>query len=283
MKGLMQNAPLMISSLLQTGADVFGGSEVVSVVAGEGVVRHTYRDINQRAKQLAQALGDAGIGMTDRVATLAWNDHRHLEIYYGVSGIGAVCHTINPRLFPEQLIYIINHAEDRIIMVDPMFVPLIEKIIDNCPKLEKIVLNMGVSGAVTDRKVLTQAMDEMTLIAGQKPVETIARKSEAGFKIRDGMKIGCKVTLRGTRMYEFLDRLITIAMPRIRDFRGLNGKGFDGRGNYAMGLKEHIVFPEIDYDKVDEIRGMDIVICTTATTDAEAKSLLTQFNMPFNS
>ena len=140
MKGLMQNAPLMISSLLQTGADVFGGSEVVSVVAGEGVVRHTYRDINQRAKQLAQALGDAGIGMTDRVATLAWNDHRHLEIYYGVSGIGAVCHTINPRLFPEQLIYIINHAEDRIIMVDPMFLPLIEKIIDNCPKLEKIVV-----------------------------------------------------------------------------------------------------------------------------------------------
>ncbi len=140
MKGLMQNAPLMISSLLQTGADVFGGSEVVSVVAGEGVVRHTYRDINQRAKQLAQALGDAGIGMTDRVATLAWNDHRHLEIYYGVSGIGAVCHTINPRLFPEQLIYIINHAEDRIIVVDPMFLPLIEKIIDNCPKLEKIVV-----------------------------------------------------------------------------------------------------------------------------------------------
>ncbi|MGB0481393.1 MAG: long-chain fatty acid--CoA ligase [Alphaproteobacteria bacterium] len=140
MKGLMQNAPLMISSLLQTGADVFGGSEVVSVVAGEGVVRHTYRDINQRAKQLAQAVGDAGIGMTDRVATLAWNDHRHLEIYYGVSGIGAVCHTINPRLFPEQLIYIINHAEDRIIMVDPMFLPLIEKIIDNCPKLEKIVV-----------------------------------------------------------------------------------------------------------------------------------------------
>ena len=140
MKGLMQNAPLMISSLLQTGADVFGGSEVVSVVAGEGVVRYTYRDINQRAKQLAQALGDAGIGMTDRVATLAWNDHRHLEIYYGVSGIGAVCHTINPRLFPEQLIYIINHAEDRIIMVDPMFLPLIEKIIDNCPKLEKIIV-----------------------------------------------------------------------------------------------------------------------------------------------
>ena len=139
MKGLMQDAPLMISSLIQIGADVYGGSEVVSVVAGEGVVRHTYRDINTRAKKLAQALQAHGIGMTDRVATLAWNDHRHLEIYYGVSGMGAVCHTINPRLFPEQLIYIINHAEDRILMSDPMFLPLIEKIIDNCPKLEKIV------------------------------------------------------------------------------------------------------------------------------------------------
>ena len=139
MKGLMQDGPLMISSLIQIGADVYGGSEVVSVVAGEGVVRHTYRDINKRAKQLAQALQSAGIGMTDRVATLAWNDHRHLEAYYGVSGMGAVVHTINPRLFPEQLIYIINHAEDRILLTDPMFLPLIEKIIDNCPKLEKIV------------------------------------------------------------------------------------------------------------------------------------------------
>ena len=139
MKGLMQDAPLMISSLIQIGADVYGGSEVVSVVAGEGVVRHTYREINQRAKQLAQALQSAGIGMTDRIATLAWNDHRHLEAYYGVSGMGAVVHTINPRLFPEQLIYIINHAEDRILLTDPMFLPLIEKIIDNCPKLEKIV------------------------------------------------------------------------------------------------------------------------------------------------
>ena len=139
MKGLMQDAPLMISSLIQNGADVYGGSEVVSVVAGEGVVRHTYKSVNQRAKQLAQALQSAGIGMTDRVATLAWNDHRHLEAYYGVSGMGAVVHTINPRLFPEQLIYIINHAEDRIMLCDPMFLPLIEKIIDNCPKLEKIV------------------------------------------------------------------------------------------------------------------------------------------------
>ena len=139
MKGLMQDAPLMISSLIQIGADVYGGSEVVSVVAGEGVVRHTYRDINRRAKQLAQALQSAGIEKTDRIATLAWNDHRHLEAYYGVSGMGAVVHTINPRLFPEQLIYIINHAEDRILLTDPMFLPLIEKIIDNCPKLEKIV------------------------------------------------------------------------------------------------------------------------------------------------
>jgi large subunit ribosomal protein L5 len=149
------------------------------------------------------------------------------------------------------------------------------------PKLEKIVLNMGVSGAVTDRKVLTQAMEEMTLIAGQKPVETIARKSEAGFKIRDGMKIGCKVTLRGTRMYEFLDRLITIAMPRIRDFRGLTGKGFDGRGNFAMGITEQIVFPEIEYDKIDTIRGLNVVIVTTATTNEEGKALLSAFEMPF--
>ena len=151
------------------------------------------------------------------------------------------------------------------------------------PKLEKIVMNMGVSGAVTDRKVLTQAMEEMTLIAGQKPVETIARKSEAGFKIRDGMKIGCKVTLRGTRMYEFLDRLITMAMPRIRDFRGVSSKGFDGCGNYAMGITEQIVFPEIEYDKIDTIRGMNIVIVTTAQTNEEGKALLAAFDMPFTS
>jgi large subunit ribosomal protein L5 len=151
------------------------------------------------------------------------------------------------------------------------------------PKLEKIVINMGVSGAVTDRKVLTQAMEEMTLIAGQKPVETIARKSEAGFKIRDGMKIGCKVTLRGTRMYEFLDRLITMAMPRIRDFRGVSSKGFDGCGNYAMGITEQIVFPEIEYDKIDTIRGMNIVIVTTAQTNEEGKALLAAFDMPFTS
>jgi large subunit ribosomal protein L5 len=151
------------------------------------------------------------------------------------------------------------------------------------PKLTKVVLNMGVSGAVTDRKVLTQAMEEMTLIAGQKPVETIARKSEAGFKIRDGMKIGCKVTLRGTRMYEFLDRLITMAMPRIRDFRGVSDKGFDGHGNYSFGITEQIIFPEIEYDKIDTIRGMNVVIVTTAKDNEEGKALLAAFDMPFTS
>mgnify|MGYP003340539332 FL=1 len=151
------------------------------------------------------------------------------------------------------------------------------------PKLSKIVLNMGVSGAVTDRKVLTQAMEEMTLIAGQKPVETVARKSEAGFKIRDGMKIGCKVTLRGTRMYEFLDRLITMAMPRIRDFRGVSSKGFDGHGNYSFGILEQIIFPEIEYDKIDTIRGMNVVIVTTAKDNEEGQALLAAFDMPFTS
>jgi len=151
------------------------------------------------------------------------------------------------------------------------------------PKLDKIVLNMGVGDAVKDTKKVKLAEDEMTLIAGQKAVTTKAKKSIAGFRVREEMPLGCKVTLRGERMYEFLDRLITIAMPRIRDFRGVSGASFDGRGNYAMGLKEHIVFPEIDFDKVDEIRGMDIVIATTAKTDAEAKALLKAFNMPFNS
>lgn len=149
------------------------------------------------------------------------------------------------------------------------------------PRLEKIVINMGVGGAVNDRKVLTNAMDEMAKITGQKPIATKARKSVASFKIRDGMAIGCKVTLRRERMWEFLDRLVNIALPRVRDFRGINGKSFDGRGNYAMGLKEQIVFPEIDYDKVDQVRGMDIVICTTANSNEEAKALLTKFNMPF--
>lgn len=152
------------------------------------------------------------------------------------------------------------------------------------PKLEKIVLNIGCGAeGVRDSKKVKSAEADLTLIAGQKPVVNKAKKSIAGFRVREGMPLGVKVTLRGDRMYEFLDRLITVAMPRIRDFRGVSGKSFDGRGNYAMGLKEHIVFPEIDFDKVDEVWGMDIIICTSAQTDAEAKSLLKQFNMPFNS
>lgn len=149
------------------------------------------------------------------------------------------------------------------------------------PKLEKIVLNMGVGEATQDRKHIENAANDMGLIAGQKPVITKARQSNASFKVRDDMAIGCKVTLRGERMFEFLDRLVTITMPRIRDFRGISGKSFDGRGNYAMGIKEHIVFPEINYDKVDQIRGMDIVICTTAKNDEEAKELLRGFKLPF--
>ncbi len=149
------------------------------------------------------------------------------------------------------------------------------------PKITKITLNMGVGEAVGDRKVMEHAVSDMEKIAGQKAVVTKARKSVAGFKIRDGWPIGCKVTLRRDRMYEFLDRLITIAIPRIRDFRGLNGKSFDGRGNYSMGVREQIIFPEIDYDKVDALRGMDITITTTAKTDEEAKALLAAFNFPF--
>lgn len=149
------------------------------------------------------------------------------------------------------------------------------------PKLEKIVLNMGVGEAVEDRKALEGAVKDMTAIAGQKPVLTRAKKSIATFKLRDNMPIGCKVTLRGEKMYEFLDRLITMALPRVRDFRGVSNKSFDGHGNYAMGLKEQIVFMEINYDSVDAIRGMDIVIATTAKTDEEAKALLAGFGMPF--
>ena len=149
------------------------------------------------------------------------------------------------------------------------------------PRLDKIVLNMGVGEAVSDTKKVRAAEADLTQIAGQKPVVTKAKTSIAGFKVREDMPIGVKVTLRGDRMYEFLDRLITVAMPRIRDFRGVNPKSFDGRGNYAMGLKEHIVFPEINFDKIEQVWGMDIVICTTAKTDAEAKALLKQFNMPF--
>ncbi|MDE0537413.1 MAG: 50S ribosomal protein L5 [Rhodospirillales bacterium] len=149
------------------------------------------------------------------------------------------------------------------------------------PKLEKIVLNMGIGDGVADAKKVNAAAEEMALIAGQRPVITKARKSIANFKLRDGMAVGCKVTLRGDRMYEFLDRLVNVAMPRIRDFRGISGKSFDGRGNFAFGLKEQIVFPEINYDQVDEIRGMDVVICTTARSDEEARALLKGFDMPF--
>jgi large subunit ribosomal protein L5 len=149
------------------------------------------------------------------------------------------------------------------------------------PRLEKIIINMGVGKATQDSKKLTIAVNELALIAGQKPVVTKARKSIATFKLREGMNIGAKVTLRREKMYEFLDRLITIALPRVRDFRGVSPKSFDGRGNYALGLKEQIVFPEIDYDKIDEVRGMDIIIVTTAKTDAEARALLKGFDMPF--
>jgi large subunit ribosomal protein L5 len=149
------------------------------------------------------------------------------------------------------------------------------------PKLDKIVINMGVGEAVNDRKAVDGAVADLTAITGQKPVITKSRVSIATFKLRENMAIGAKVTLRRDRMYEFVDRLINIALPRVRDFRGLNGKSFDGRGNFAMGLKEQIVFPEIEYDKVDMVRGMDIIICTTAKTDAEAKALLRGFDFPF--
>ncbi len=149
------------------------------------------------------------------------------------------------------------------------------------PRITKITLNMGVGEAVGDKKVMESAVADMVKIAGQKPVVTKARKSVAGFKIREGWPIGCKVTLRSDRMYEFLDRLINVSIPRIRDFRGLNGKAFDGRGNYSMGVKEQIIFPEIDYDKIDALRGMDIVITTTAKTDEEGRALLESFNFPF--
>jgi len=149
------------------------------------------------------------------------------------------------------------------------------------PRIEKITLNMGVGEAVGDKKVLDYAVADMAKIAGQKPVVTKARKSIAGFKIRDGYPIGCKVTLRKERMFEFIDRLVSVAIPRIRDFRGVGGKGFDGRGHYNMGIKEQIVFPEIEYDKVDALRGMNITITTTAKTDAEAKALLAAFKFPF--
>ena len=150
------------------------------------------------------------------------------------------------------------------------------------PAIEKIVINMGVGDAVSNSKVLDDAVAELTAIAGQKPVITRAKKSIAGFKLREGMPIGCKVTLRGEKMYEFLDKLVSISLPRVRDFRGVSKNSFDGRGNYTLGIREQIIFPEIDFDKVNKVRGMDIVIVTTATTDEESRELLTQLGMPFH-
>lgn len=155
------------------------------------------------------------------------------------------------------------------------------KSIMQVPKIEKIILNMGVGEAKENSKFLDSAVEEMTLIAGQKPVVTKAKKSISNFKVREGMSVGCKVTLRGERMYEFLDKLVNIALPRVRDFRGVSKTAFDGRGNYAMGIKEQLIFPEINYDKIDKIRGMDIVITTTANTDEEARELLGLMGMPF--
>ena len=166
-------------------------------------------------------------------------------------------------------------------IVDAMTKKFGYKNVMEVPKLDKIVINMGVGDAVANSKVLDDAVEELTLIAGQKPVVTKAKKSIANFKLREGMPIGCKVTLRGDKMYDFLDRLVNLALPRVRDFRGINPDAFDGRGNYALGIKEQIIFPEIEYDKVDKVRGMDVIIVTTAKTDEEARELLTLFNMPF--
>ncbi len=149
------------------------------------------------------------------------------------------------------------------------------------PKLDKIVVNMGIGEAKENAKLLEAAMSDMELITGQKPIKTISKKSIANFKIREGMPIGCKVTLRGEKMYEFLDRLVNLALPRVRDFRGVNPNSFDGRGNYALGIKEQLIFPEVEFDKIDKVRGMDVIFVTTAKTDEEARELLAQFNMPF--
>ena len=166
-------------------------------------------------------------------------------------------------------------------IVDVMIKKFGYKNIMEVPKLDKIVINMGVGEAKENAKILESAMKDLEIIAGQKPITTKAKNSIANFKIREGMPIGCKVTLRGEKMYEFLDRLVNLALPRVRDFRGVNPNAFDGRGNYALGIKEQLIFPEIEYDKVDKVRGMDIIFVTTANTDEEARELLTQFNMPF--
>jgi len=166
-------------------------------------------------------------------------------------------------------------------IVDGMVKKFGYKNIMQVPKLDKIVINMGIGEAKENSKVLDAAMADLAIISGQKPVTTKAKNSIANFKIREGMPIGCKVTLRGKRMYEFLDRLVNLALPRVRDFRGVNPDAFDGRGNYALGIKEQLIFPEIEYDKVDKVRGMDVIVVTTAKTDEEARELLAQFGMPF--
>lgn len=166
-------------------------------------------------------------------------------------------------------------------IVDAMIKKFSYKNAMEVPKLEKVVINMGVGEAKENAKILDSAMADLEKIAGQKPIVTRAKNSVANFKIREGMPIGCKVTLRGERMYEFVDRLINLALPRVRDFRGVNPNAFDGRGNYALGIKEQLIFPEIEYDKVDKVRGMDVIFVTTAKTDEEARELLSQFNMPF--
>ena len=166
-------------------------------------------------------------------------------------------------------------------IVDAMMKKFSYKNVMEVPKLEKVVINMGVGEAKDNAKVLDAAVKDLEIIAGQKVVLTKAKKSVANFKLREGMAIGCKVTLRGKRMYEFVDRLINLSLPRVRDFRGVNPNAFDGRGNYALGIKEQLIFPEIEYDKVDKVRGMDIIFVTTGKTDEEARELLTQFNMPF--
>lgn len=176
-----------------------------------------------------------------------------------------------PRLKKYYLQTVVDELRSKLGYSNPMEVP----------RIRKIVINMGVGAAAADQKKINSAVDEMRLIAGQQPVVTYAKKSIAGFKVREDMKLGCKVTLRGDRMYEFFDRLVTIALPRVRDFRGLNPKSFDGRGNYSFGIKEQIIFPEIDYDKVDQIRGLDVCIETTAKTNSEGRHLLESMGLPF--
>jgi large subunit ribosomal protein L5 len=228
---------------------------------------------NQPKKKAAAAKGGSrGSGPPPSRADARAERMRAAEAAVGGEAVSASPHEM-PRLQKRYLEEVRGKLQQEFGYNNPMRVP----------KLEKIVVNMGVGEATGDQKKLDAAVEELTVISGQKPVKTQAKKAIAGFKIRKGLAIGCKVTLRKARMYEFMDRLVTVALPRVRDFRGIAGKGFDGRGNFAMGLKEQIVFPEINYDKVDAVRGMDIVFVTTARTDAEAKALLKAFDLPFAS